>query len=542
MNPIEPVHFLLVDDLDENLLALEALLRREGLVLLKARSGTEALEHLLQRDVALALVDVQMPGMDGFELAELMRGTERTRRVPIIFVTAGASDSGRRFRGYETGAVDFLNKPIEPDVLKSKADVFYELYRQRQEVARQRDELAAAMRENARLLEQAQRYSQALKETDRRKDEFLATLAHELRNPLAPIRNGLQLLKLSAGTGQDADKARDMMERQVGHMVRLIDDLLDISRISNGKVTLRKERTTVQIGVELALEASRPLIEAGCHSLTMQVPNEPLAVDADPTRLSQILSNILNNAAKYTPEAGCIALTAERLGENAVIRVRDNGVGIAPTQISRVFDLFTQVGYSVDRSQGGLGIGLALVKKLVELHGGSVQAESAGLAKGSIFTVTLPLAPKEPSAAPRPTVMPESAVSKPSKRRILVVDDNADAAESLAMLLKFGGHEVRIAHDGPSTFALAHEFRPDILFLDIGLPGMNGFEVARLLRQKLDLTGVRLVAVSGWGSEEDRRKSQEAGFDNHLTKPVEPSQLEELLNDDFRGERHLSRS
>jgi signal transduction histidine kinase len=532
MNPIEPVHFLLVDDLEENLLALEALLRRDGLVLLKARSGTEALEHLLQCDVALALVDVQMPGMDGFELAELMRGTDRTRRVPIIFVTAGVSDSGRRFRGYETGAVDFLNKPIEPDVLKSKADVFYELYRQRQEVARQRDEIAAAMRENARLLEQAQRYAQALRETDRRKDEFLATLAHELRNPLAPIRNGLHLLKLSAGSGQNADKARDIMERQVGHMVRLIDDLLDVSRISNGKVTLRKERTTVQSIVDMALEASRPLIEAGRHNLTINVSSQPLAVDVDPTRLSQILGNVLNNAAKYTPEAGCIELSAERRGENAVIRVRDNGVGIAPTQISRVFDLFTQVEYSVDRAQGGLGIGLALVKKLVELHGGSVQAESAGLGKGSMFTVTLPLASIEPPTAPQPTATTEIVVPKLPKRRVLVVDDNADTAESLAMLLGFAGHDVRTAHDGPNALMVAHEFRPDILFLDIGLPGMDGFEVARALRQKLDLTGVRLVAVSGWGSEEDHRKSREAGFDYHLTKPVEPSRLDEILNDD----------
>ena len=283
----DPVYFLLVDDLEENLLALEALLRREDLVMLKAKSGPEALELLLKYEVALALLDVQMPGMDGFELAEHMRSTERTRRVPIIFLTAGASDWQRRFRGYEAGAVDFLQKPLETDILRSKANVFFELYRQQQQLAWQRDELS--------------QYAEALKEADKRKDEFLATLAHELRNPLAPIRNGLHILRMSP-KADVADKVRDMMDRQVTHLVRLIDDLLDVSRVSQGKIDLRIEKTTLQSVLQSALEASRPLIDAGGHTLTVDIPETPIWLEADLTRLAQVTSNLLNNAGKiYTP-------------------------------------------------------------------------------------------------------------------------------------------------------------------------------------------------------------------------------------------------
>jgi signal transduction histidine kinase len=284
-----PVSFLLVDDLEENLLSLEALLRRDGLVLLKARSGDEALELLLKHDVALALVDVQMPGLSGFDLAELMRGNDRTRHVPIIFVTAGNADSQRRFRGYEAGAVDFIHKPIEPDIIRSKADVFFELHRQRQQIAAQRDELKAR--------------SAALEEADRRKDEFLATLAHELRNPLAPLRHGIDVLRRKPD-GDSAEDIRAMMDRQLTQMVRLIDDLLDVSRISQGKIELRRERLQAAEIVRLALEASRPLIESHGHRLTVDVPDAAIWLDADLTRMAQVLGNLLNNAAKYTPEGG----------------------------------------------------------------------------------------------------------------------------------------------------------------------------------------------------------------------------------------------
>lgn len=387
----DPVYFLLVDDLEENLLSLEALLRHEGLVLLRARSGPEALEHLLNHEVALALLDVQMPGMDGFELAELMRGTERTRRVPIIFLTAGSADRQRRFRGYEAGAVDFIHKPIEPDILRSKAEVFFDLYRQQQQLATQRDQLKTALEENARLLKESRQYAHALKEADHRKDEFLATLAHELRNPLAPIRNGLQILRM-APTGDISNDVRDMMDRQLTHMVRLIDDLLDVSRVSQGKIDLRCEQITLQSVLQSAIETSRPLIEKARHTLVLEIPGEPIFLHADLTRLAQVVSNLLNNAAKYTPEGGIITLNATIENNHAIVAVSDNGVGIPADMLPKVFELFTQVDHNLERSQGGLGIGLALVKQLVELHGGTIRSESPGLGKGSTFTVQLPLA------------------------------------------------------------------------------------------------------------------------------------------------------
>lgn len=384
------VYFLLVDDREENLTALEALLRRDGLVLLKARSGAEALELLLAYEVALAFLDVQMPEMDGFELAELMRGTERTRRVPIIFLTAGNPDQQRKFRGYEAGAVDFLNKPIDPHALRSKAEVFFELWRERQEVARQRDELKVAEAEKARLLDEARQAAAALREADRRKDEFLATLAHELRNPLAPIQNGLQILNLNP-PADAATRTRAMMKRQLTHMVRLVDDLLDISRVTSGKVRLRPEPTDVRAVVEAAVEATRPTVEAGQHTLTVMLSDEPLRLTADPTRLAQVIGNLLTNAAKYTPPGGRIEVTAARDGAFAVVRVTDTGLGIPADMLPRVFDLFAQVDRHLERAQGGLGIGLSLVQRLVEMHGGAVTADSPGPDAGSTFTVRLPL-------------------------------------------------------------------------------------------------------------------------------------------------------
>jgi len=505
------VHFLLVDDLDENLMALEGLLRRPGLVLLKARTGLAALELLLTHEVALALIDVRMPGMDGFELAETMRGTERTRRVPIIFVTASSPDQQRRFRGYEAGAVDFLTKPVEPHVLCSKADVFFELWRERQEVARQRDELAIATAENARI-------TAALQDADRRKDEFLATLAHELRNPLAPLRNGLEILKTDPPP-EVAAPARQMMDRQLMHMVHLVDDLLDMSRVASGKIRLRPETVELQRVVADAVESSRSQIDAGQHALVLSLSAEPLRLYADATRLAQILANLLTNAAKYTPDGGRIELAAVRQDGHAVITVADNGVGIPHEMLPRVFDLFTQVGQNMDRAQGGLGIGLALVKKLVELHGGTVTAASAG--RGSTFTVRLPIGNVAAAAA-----APETA--KPKGSCVLIVDDNLDGAESLAMVLKLGGHTTRIAHSGVAALDAAAAFDPDVVLLDIGLPGgMNGYDVARALRNRGSTA--TLVALTGYGSDDDRQRSRDAGFDHHLTKPVELTQIEALL-------------
>ncbi|WP_298670398.1 hybrid sensor histidine kinase/response regulator [uncultured Sphingomonas sp.] len=373
---MEQVHVLLVDDLEGNLLSLEGLLRRDDLVVLKARSGEEALELLLHHDVALALLDVQMPGMDGFELAEFMRGSERTRHIPIIFVTAGSADSQRRFRGYGAGAVDFIQKPIEPDILRSKANVFFDLHRQRQQIAAQRDELEAAAR--------------ALRDADRHKDEFLAVLAHELRNPVAALGGGLHLLKRRGDSEQGA-AIREQMERQLFHLSRLVEDLLDISRISEGKISLKRERVALNEVLRSAIEVSRPNLEAGGHVFTQQLPDEPVWLDADHTRLAQVIGNLLNNAAKYTPAGGEISLTARRVGGDVEIVIADTGIGIPLEMQSRIFQIFAQVEDHRARAQGGLGIGLALVKQLVALHGGTITVASGGPGKGSVFTVRMPL-------------------------------------------------------------------------------------------------------------------------------------------------------
>lgn len=374
-----PVHCLLVDDLPANLLSLEALLRREGLVLLKASTGEEALELLLRHEVALALIDVQMPGMDGFQLAEFMRGNERTRRVPIIFVTAGSADSQRRFRGYEAGAVDFIHKPIEPDVLRSKAEVFFDLYRQRLEIAEQRDKLATA--------------AEALREADRQKDRFLAVLGHELRNPIASLLGGLHLLKRRP---EKVEELQSRMEGTLFHLSRLVDDLLDVARISEGKVTLRTERIEVRTVLQSAVDGIRHQVDAAGHRLITDIPEEPIWLEADHTRLAQVVTNLLHNAAKYTPPAGEIRLSVRREGAEAVIEVSDNGVGIPTEQQSQIFAIFGQISEHLSHAQGGLGIGLALVKQLVSLHQGSISVASDGEGCGSTFTVRLPTSSPPP--------------------------------------------------------------------------------------------------------------------------------------------------
>lgn len=374
--PTDPIHFLLVDDLPENLRALEALLQREGLSCLKARSGDEALELLLAHDVALALLDVQMPGMDGFQLAEFMRGAERSRHIPIIFLTAGTADSRRRFRGYEAGAVDFIQKPIEPDILRSKANVFFDLHRQRREIQAQRDALEA--------------HANALKTVDRNKNEFLAVLGHEIRNPVMALSAGLHFLKRRA----DPDGAQEIhaqMDRQIAHLTRLVDDMLDISRIDQGKIGLKKDKVELQTILEFAVEASKPQIDAARHTLDVAKLEEPAWLHADSTRLAQVVSNLLNNAARYTPAGGRIGLIARAAGGFAEIEVSDTGIGIPDHMQSKIFELFAQVKGPAERAQEGLGIGLALGKQLIELHGGTISLKSSGVNLGSTFQVRVPL-------------------------------------------------------------------------------------------------------------------------------------------------------
>ena len=372
-------------------------------------------------------------------------------------------------------------------------------------------------------------YEQRLLEQDVRKDEFLATLAHELRNPLAPIRTGLQLLKL-APRADVAARTLPVMERQLGQLVRLIDDLLDVSRISSGKIVLKRERIAFQDIAAAALEASRPLIDVAGHSLTIDWPDEPVWLDADPTRLAQIFSNLLTNSAKYMRPGGQIKFSARRQDENVLISVVDTGMGIPADMLGMVFDMFTQINRTLDRSQGGLGIGLSLVKTLVEMHGGSVQAASGGIDLGSEFTVSLPTASAPAPEPLAPSAQPvAAAVAGGAGHRILVVDDNVDAAETMVMLLDLSGHEARSAFGGQEALDMALAFRPDLVFLDIGLPGMNGYEVARRLLAEPGTASTKLIALTGWGTEEDIRKSKIAGFHAHLTKPVDPDAVEAML-------------
>ena len=366
-----------------------------------------------------------------------------------------------------------------------------------------------------------------LAEASRLKDEFLATLAHELRNPLAPIRNAVQYLGMEGLKEPDVKTARDVIARQVTVMVRLIDDLLDVARITRNKLDIRKQRVELAAVVESAVESSRPLIQQCGHELTVRLPPKPIRLDADPVRLAQVFSNLLNNAAKYTERGGHIWLTAELQGSDAVVSVRDDGSGIPGDMLARIFDMFTQVDRSLERSQGGLGIGLTLVRRLVEMHDGSIEARSSGPDEGSEFVVRLPVfiqpaqQPPPRSDGPRTTAL--------SGCRILVVDDNKDSADSLKMLLRLKGNDIRTAYDGLEAVDVAETFRPELVLLDIGLPKLNGYEVARRIRQQSWGREVILVALTGWGQEEDRRRSQEAGFNAHMVKPVDLEELHALL-------------
>jgi two-component system CheB/CheR fusion protein len=378
----------------------------------------------------------------------------------------------------------------------------------------------------ARDITAQKRAEAALREADRHKTEFLAILAHELRNPLVPLRNGLQILQRTSHDPVAAEPVRAMMERQLGHMIRLVDDLLDLSRISNGRIELRKERIDLMAAVQDALETCRPAIEAAGHQLALSLPPEPLWVEGDRTRLAQVFINLLNNSTRYTPRGGRIRLAAERHGSDAVVAVSDNGIGIPAEIVPRIFDMFMQADRNSEQSHGGLGIGLSLVRALVGQHGGTVSARSDGPGHGSEFAVRLPIlllaaGPAEPKEAQR-----ESGAGA---RRILVVDDNEDGAVSLAMMLQLLGHQTRTVHDGQSAVDAATEFRPDVMLIDIGLPKLNGYQVCRRVRELSWGARAVLIALTGWGQEEDRQRSKEAGFNLHLVKPVDPIALNQML-------------
>jgi PAS domain S-box-containing protein len=380
--------------------------------------------------------------------------------------------------------------------------------------------------ERFRLERERQQQADALADLNRRKDEFLAMLGHELRTPLAPIRNGVEILRRVGGDEQKLT-ATEMMQRQVAHMVRLVDDLLDMSRITRAKIKLRKEPVELASVVHHAVEAVRPFCESMGHELTVTLPTEPTYLNADPVRLGQVVANLLNNAFKFTDKGGHIWLTAEREDNQVLIRVLDSGIGIAAEQLPRIFEMFTQADTSLERSRDGLGLGLPLVKNLVEMHAGTVEARSAGVGRGSEFVVRLPLLSGPLPPLPQAPSNPKPVAMAP--RRILVVDDNRDSADSLATLLKLTGHEVHIAHDGLEALERAAACQPEVILLDIGLPRLNGYEAARRIREQQRHKAPTLVALTGWGQEEDRCRTREAGFDAHLVKPVDFAALTKLL-------------
>jgi len=692
-------NILVVDDQDDKLLVFKTVLDELKQNLVAMRSGEEALRWLLENDCAVILLDVDMPGMDGFETAQVIRTRPRSSHIPIIFIT-GYADEMHTARGYSLGAVDYILSPIVPNILRSKVAVFVQLFKLTQQARKKADEHIALAREqsaraaaeaatgrasflaeaskvlsssldvdslmagatkllvpvlaevsaiilvdnpgsslvrtacapewnaedlrkaivadpvwvraiddvlatgqpkiigklsfgagnprqgeaqppsagvpgtvehvfmlplmargkthgvvclalvtpgkefdNAHIAlawDMAGRVAMALdncllfkkiQEADRRKNEFLATLSHELRNPLAPMRTALHTMRVSGLWPAEAGTLPQMLERQIEHMSRLVDDLLDVARINQGKIELRKEKVDLAAKIMRVLETCRPPIEAAGLVLCVSLPADSVWVHGDRVRLQQVFENLLTNAGKYTKPGGRIEVSLASEQGEAVIRIRDTGIGIAPEMLPKIWEMFAQANDSSDHSKSGLGIGLSLARQLVHLHAGRIVAASEGLGKGSEFTVRLPLAA---DAAPETAVADAAGVERAEARhlarRILVVDDNADAADSLGVLLGIWGHKVEIARNGISALQLARKFDPELVFLDIGLPEMNGYDVARRLREEAGATKAKLIALSGYGTERDRLRSRQAGFELHLVKPVDPRRLSAVID------------
>ena len=563
MGANEKVNILLVDDQPARLLTYQSVLSELGQNLVCAHSGLDALDKLMREEFAVVLLDVSMPGMDGFEAARLIHEHPRFEKTPIIFVTGVHVTELDRLKGYKVGAVDYVSIPVVPEILRSKVAVLVELYCKRRELrelnrslAQANERLAEAnttlqaektrelkdlnatlQRANAELeranssllseVAERARAEQALKAADRHKDEFLAMLAHELRNPLAPILNAVQLMRMKPIADPQLSWSRDVIERQLSHLTRLVDDLLDVARITRGRINLSQEPTELAVLIARAVETVQPLIQARGHEFTSEIPAATLRINADPLRLTQAFGNVLGNAAKYTERGGRISLTVCRQGTDVEIRVRDTGVGIPAEQLPRIFDLFTQV--RSDHSQSGLGIGLALVRRLLQMHGGTITAHSEGPGQGTEFLIRLPLLLETAHSANGEKSTTATDDAPPVRRRILVADDNADALETLATVLELGGHEVFSAANGSLALESAERHLPEVALLDIGMPLLDGYEVARRIRAQAWGKRITLVALTGWGQDTDRRRSQEAGFDSHLVKPLDLDKLTQLL-------------
>jgi signal transduction histidine kinase len=516
----EVINILLVDDEPRNLDALEAILADPGYRLLRASDADSALRLLLENDVAAIVLDIKMPGVSGFELAALIKGTKKFRQIPIVFMTAYLLDDQDIITGYGTGAVDYLTKPVNPQILRLKVAVLADLFRKTRALAELNQHLEARVRERTAELAKSEA---ALREADQQKDSFLATLAHELRNPLAPLRTGLDILRANP---EPMTTARTLaaMNRQLEHMVRLVDDLLDVSRISRGTLEMRKERVELSAVIAGAVETATPAFTKRNQSVAIDAEAGVKAL-VDPARVAQIIANLLHNASKHSPSGARVRVELRGEGDTACIRVLDEGAGIPSNQLARVFDMFTKIERSTESANDGLGIGLALSRQLAQLNGGTLTASSAGEGKGATFTLSLPVSAGGAEARASEPALSEVRIGGLS---VVVIEDNEDSAETMATWLEDQGHDVRVASTGPDGLALVLDARPDVVLCDLGLPGMDGVAVCRHVISAMETPPV-MVALTGRGMAADRKQTVDAGFKHHLVKPAEPQKLRQVL-------------
>ena len=502
---MKPERILNVDDTDASRYVKTRILRHAGFEVIEASTGAAALDLVRSQAPDLVLLDVKLPDLNGREVCARIKADPATARTVVLQTSASHVDLRNRVDSLDAGADGYLVEPMEPEELVANVRALLR------------------MRRAERELEEA---LVALKEADRRKDEFLAMLAHELRNPLAPIRNAVEILARTDDPAIVA-RARELIGRQASHITRLVDDLLEVSRITQGKVELRRRVVGLDAILDAAVEAIRPTIEASGLHLDVRPTPGPAWIEVDPVRISQVIGNVLHNACKFTPRGGRVAVEAQVGSRGVEIAITDTGVGIEPAQLRNIFELFTQGERSLDRAQGGLGIGLSLVKRLVEMHGGSVSAHSEGPGRGARIVLRLP--PSVVRDAPDAAAAARAG-TRQGALRVLVVEDNADAAEALVLLLRQLGHEVESVADGARALEAAAHFRPEVVLMDIGLPGMDGYALVREMRKRPETAAARIVAVTGYGQPADRQRSAAAGFDAHLVKPVELATLAEAMS------------
>ncbi|TFW30092.1 response regulator [Duganella callida] len=530
MPKLDKPKILVVNDDANSLFALTSLLaqwaEQESYEVLAARSGQDALRQVLMHDFAVILLDVNMPGMDGFETAAAIHARARSADIPIIFITAFLADELDRLKAYQHGAVDFLFTPVIPQILYAKISVFValamkneELKTQARQLSQQTAELTAS---NQRLMREIEERKSAERQ-NHAKDEFLAMLGHELRNPLSAIASAASLIGLPGVSLDGVQRAKKIIQRQSQHLGRIVDDLLDLSRAMSGKILLNRVPLNLAALVGQTLDTYRATGRSTDYEMVQDLDAGWVAGDS--TRLEQIASNLLDNALKYTPSGGRIEIRTWTENDDVVLSIRDNGVGMSAELLPHVFDVFVQGSSTLDRSQGGLGIGLSLVRRLAELHGGSVDADSKGAERGSTFTLRLPRIEHtvEPAPAPAPKV-------EHGKPRLLLIEDNDDGREMMAMMLGGYGYDVETAADGLLGLSAAARYQPDLALVDIGLPGIDGYEVARRLRADAATRDIKLIALTGYGLAEDLRRVMDAGFDRHLVKPVDIEQLMDAID------------